>query len=78
MEWVNDLQGKTVGLDTAPLIYFIEENPAYIEAVRLFFEAMDKGNFYGGHFNRNLAGSAGASITQQQQRTGGGVPGYLA
>lgn len=45
MEWVNDLQGKTVGLDTAPLIYFIEENPAYIEAVRLFFEAMDKGNF---------------------------------
>lgn len=45
MEWVNDLQGKTVGLDTAPLIYFIEENPYYIEAVRLFFEAMDKGNF---------------------------------
>ena len=45
MEWINDLQGKTVGLDTAPLIYFIEENPAYIEAVWLFFEAMDKGNF---------------------------------
>lgn len=45
MEWINDLQGKTVGLDTAPLIYFIEENPAYIEAVRLFFEAMDKDNF---------------------------------
>ncbi|MFO8083852.1 MAG: PIN domain-containing protein [Desulfobacterales bacterium] len=45
MEWVNELQGKTVGLDTAPLIYFIEENPYYIEAVRLFFEAMDKGNF---------------------------------
>ena len=45
MEWINDLQGKTVGLDTAPLIYFIEENAVYIEAVRLFFEAMDKGNF---------------------------------
>jgi predicted nucleic acid-binding protein len=45
VEWINDLQGKTVGLDTAPLIYFIEENPTYIEAVRLFFEAMDKGNF---------------------------------
>lgn len=45
MEWINDLQGKTVGLDTAPLIYFIEENPVYIKAVRLFFEAMDKGNF---------------------------------
>lgn len=45
MEWINDLHGKTVGLDTAPLIYFIEENPSYIETVRLFFEAMDKGDF---------------------------------
>lgn len=45
MEWINDLHGETVGLDTAPLIYFIEENPLYIKAVRLFFEAMDKGNF---------------------------------
>lgn len=35
MEWINDLRGKTVGLDTAPLIYFIEENPAYIEAAQL-------------------------------------------
>jgi hypothetical protein len=25
---MNALQGKTVGFDTAPLIYFIEENPA--------------------------------------------------
>jgi hypothetical protein len=40
VEWINDLQGKTVGLDTAPLIYFIEESPAYIETVKLFFEAM--------------------------------------
>ena len=45
MEWLNELQEKTVGLDTAPLIYFIEENPAYIETVRLFFEAMDRGDF---------------------------------
>ncbi|NNG01414.1 MAG: PIN domain-containing protein [Desulfobacteraceae bacterium] len=45
MEWVNDLQGKTVGLDTAPLIYFIEENPAYLETVKLFFEAMDRDDF---------------------------------
>ena len=45
MEWVNALQGKTVGLDTAPLIYFIEENPTYIETVRPFFEAMDSGSF---------------------------------
>lgn len=45
MEWINDLRGKTVGLDTAPLIYFIEENPTYLEAVKLFFEAMDRGDF---------------------------------
>ncbi len=37
--------GKNGWLDTAPLIYFIEENPAYIETVRPFFEAMDKGDF---------------------------------
>ena len=45
MEWISNLRGKTVGLDTAPLIYFIEENPAYIETVRFFFEAMDRGDF---------------------------------
>jgi predicted nucleic acid-binding protein len=45
VEWVNELRGKTIGLDTAPLIYFIEENSTYLEAVRRFFEAMDRGDF---------------------------------
>jgi predicted nucleic acid-binding protein len=45
VEWISNLRGKTVGLDTAPLIYFIEENQAYIETVRFFFEAMDRGDF---------------------------------
>jgi predicted nucleic acid-binding protein len=45
MEWMSVLYGKTVALDTAPLIYFIEENPVYIETTRLFFEAMDRGDF---------------------------------
>ena len=45
MEWLSDLRGKTVGLDTAPLIYFIEENPTYLEVAKLFFEAMDRGDF---------------------------------
>ena len=45
MEWLNDLQGRTVALDTAPLIYFIEENPNYIGTVKLFFEAMERGDF---------------------------------
>jgi hypothetical protein len=45
VEWINNLRGKTVGLDTAPLIYFIEENSIYLDAVRLFFEAVDRGDF---------------------------------
>ncbi|WP_199315333.1 MULTISPECIES: hypothetical protein [Oscillatoriales] len=27
MEWLTQLEGRVVGLDSAPLIYFIEENP---------------------------------------------------
>jgi predicted nucleic acid-binding protein len=34
-----------VGLDTAPLIYFIEENPLYLDMVRPFFDALDLGLF---------------------------------
>ena len=45
MEWIAALQGKVVGLDTAPLIYFIEEDEAHLETVRPFFEAMDQGEF---------------------------------
>jgi predicted nucleic acid-binding protein len=39
------LRGQVVGLDTAPLIYFMEENPTYLATVRPFFEAMDRGEF---------------------------------
>ena len=45
MEWVTALRGKVVGLDTTPLIYFIEENPAYLPTVHPFFEAVDRGEF---------------------------------
>jgi predicted nucleic acid-binding protein len=45
MEWIEALRGSVVGLDTAPLIYFIEENPAYLPFVRPFFEAIDQGEF---------------------------------
>jgi predicted nucleic acid-binding protein len=34
-----------VGLDSAPLIYFIEENPTYLEMTDAFFEAMVRGEF---------------------------------
>jgi predicted nucleic acid-binding protein len=43
MEWLDALSGQVIGLDTAPLIYFIEENPAYLNFVRPFFEMMDRG-----------------------------------
>ena len=38
MEWLNKLQGKIIGLDTAPLIYFIEENPIYLEVTDVFLQ----------------------------------------
>lgn len=37
MEWLVNLQGQIVGLDTAPLIYFIEQNPRYLEVIHAFF-----------------------------------------
>lgn len=43
MEWIEALRGTIVGLETAPLIYFIEENPTYLPIVRPFFEAVDRG-----------------------------------
>lgn len=43
MGWVDGLQGKLVALDTAPLIYFIEEHPTYCPLVSPFFEQLDKG-----------------------------------
>lgn len=45
MEWINQLQGQVVGLDTAPLIYFMEQNPNYIEMMRLFFSSFARGDF---------------------------------
>jgi predicted nucleic acid-binding protein len=45
MEWLSELQGKTVDLDTAPLIYFIEENPHDLQVTDAFFTAMYRGEF---------------------------------
>jgi|HubBroStandDraft_5_1064220.scaffolds.fasta_scaffold101169_2 predicted nucleic acid-binding protein len=45
MEWLKALSGAVVGLDTAPLIYLIEENSAYLPIVRPFFEGVDRGEF---------------------------------
>lgn len=45
MEWLNELRGQTIGLDTAPVIYFIEEHPAYQAKVDPFFTSMAEGAF---------------------------------
>ena len=44
MGWVEDLHGKKVGVDTAPVIYLIEAHATYIESVRRFFAAVDAGD----------------------------------
>jgi hypothetical protein len=43
VEWISTLKGAAVGLDTMPVIYFIESNPKYIDLVRSFFQAVDRG-----------------------------------
>jgi predicted nucleic acid-binding protein len=44
MEWVRKLYGSVVGLDSAPLIYFVELHPAYLPLVDPFFAAIESGN----------------------------------
>ncbi len=46
MGWVESLRGKTVGLDTSPLIFFIEKHAVYADIVRPFFQAVDRGEIH--------------------------------
>jgi predicted nucleic acid-binding protein len=43
MGWVEDLRGTTVGLDTAPLIFYMEDQPTYADLLAPFFEAVKSG-----------------------------------
>ncbi len=43
MGWIEDLHRKVVGLDTAPFIYYIERHINYIDMLRLFFRAAERG-----------------------------------
>ena len=43
MEWLEALTDHIVAVDTAPLIYFIEDNPTYAPLLGPFFEAVDDG-----------------------------------
>jgi predicted nucleic acid-binding protein len=42
MGWLEGLRGQVVGLDSAPLMYYLEGNAAYIEKIRPFFAMVDK------------------------------------
>jgi hypothetical protein len=37
VEWIEALRGSTVGLDTGPLIYYIEEHPGFLAKIKPFF-----------------------------------------
>ena len=43
MEWLAALENQVVAIDTAPLIYFVEDNAVYAPLLRPFFEAIDRG-----------------------------------
>jgi predicted nucleic acid-binding protein len=45
VEWIRALRGQTVALDTAPLIYFIEQHPDYAARLKPFFQAADRREF---------------------------------
>jgi predicted nucleic acid-binding protein len=45
MGWVDVLRGSVVGLDTAPLIYFTEGHPQYVNIINPFFQAIKRGEF---------------------------------
>ena len=45
MAWVDALRGSIVGVDTGPLIYYIEEHPTFLPRVAPFFEAAERGEF---------------------------------
>ena len=45
MGWIDSLRGSTVGLDTGPLIYYIEEHPTFLAKVKPFFEAAERNEF---------------------------------
>lgn len=45
MGWLEAVRGEIIGIDTAPLIYFIEESPRYQPVVNPFFESLSQGHF---------------------------------
>ncbi len=44
MDWLTELDGKLVALDSAPLIYYMECHPKYGRLVDPFFSAVQRGS----------------------------------
>jgi predicted nucleic acid-binding protein len=42
-----EVTGQIVGLDTAPLIYYVEAHPAYLPLVDPFFAMLERGEVHG-------------------------------
>ena len=42
MDQVRELHGRILALDTAPLIYYIEDHPTYAQRIDPFFEALEQ------------------------------------
>ena len=49
VEWIDSLRGSTVGLDTGPLIYYIEEHPVFLARIKPFFEAAERNELRARH-----------------------------
>ena len=45
MDWIGALRGSVVGLDTAPIIYYVEANPHYLSTIDPFFDALARSEF---------------------------------
>lgn len=45
MEWVKRLHGQIVALDSAPLIFYIEEHQDYVDLLVPFFADLEHGSF---------------------------------
>ncbi|HJT59390.1 MAG TPA: PIN domain-containing protein [Ktedonobacteraceae bacterium] len=43
MKWLDSFRGKMVGLDTAPVIYYVEKNPQYYDMMHAFFQTVNAG-----------------------------------
>jgi len=43
MGWLEELRGQTVGLDSSPLIYYIEDHPVFADRLEPFFQLVKTG-----------------------------------